>query len=155
MTTIVFDGKTLAADTAIYYGDTYGGVDTKVCKADIKGEVYIIAASGISANIEPFIMHLNGIPVNETFSDSRFIVIKESDHTDCRLFELGRSTPYVFPLVIGCGYDIAIGAIEAGADAVCAVKAACNRNAFTDYPIEVFRFKKKGGYKYSKIEKPA
>ena len=55
MTTIVFDGKTLAADTGMYSNDTYSGEISKVREIELNGKKCLIAMCGEFADFEPFI----------------------------------------------------------------------------------------------------
>lgn len=43
MTTIVFDGKTLAVDTGMYNDNTYSGEVSKVCEIELNGKKCLIA----------------------------------------------------------------------------------------------------------------
>lgn len=155
MTTIVFDGKTLAVDTAMYSDNTYSGEISKVREIELNGKKCLIAMCGEFADFEPFISKITGGECNHDTSGSAFIVININDPSDYTAYEKNAPMQHPLPYCNGSGHQIALGAMHQGSDPVCAVKAACKYNAFTEYPIEVFRFKKKGEYKYSKIEKPA
>ena len=139
----------------MYSGNTYSGEVSKVREIELNGKKCLIAMCGEFADFEQFISKITGGETNHDTSGSAFIVININNPSDYTVYEKNALMQHPLPYCNGSGHQIAIGAIEAGADAVYAVKAACHRNAFTEYPIEVYRFKKKGGYKFSKIEKPA
>lgn len=156
MTTIVFDGKTLAVDTACYSGNTYEGEVSKAVAVVVNGEMCIVASCGDYADLIPFIDSLEGRGDGYDFSRSGFIVIKASNPRNYTVYEKGvKMNRHSLQYVNGSGFEIARGALFTDPDPVNAVKAACKHNAFTDYPIEVFEFDGSGSWQYKKIGKPA
>jgi len=140
MTTIVYDGKTLAADTAEWVGDTYVGTVSKVKKVKTANGEFLVAGSGMSADFYKFCDLFEKGEDIYTFEGSRFICVNTLDPIVFFGYELGAKVDLELPLVIGCGRDVAYGALDAGCDALGAVKVACKRNAFTDYPIDTYTF---------------
>ena len=152
MTTIVYDGKTLAADTAEWIGDTYSGIALKVREVKCGHNEYLIAGSGIAVDLDLFCKQLKeGKDISE-FDESNFICVNKNDPSDFCVYELGLKRKCQLPLIIGSGRDISYGALDAGCDALGAVKVACKRNAFTDYPIDTYTFDV-DKFIYSRIEK--
>ena len=92
MTTIVFDGKTLAVDTAMYSGNTYSGEVSKVREIELNGKKCLIAMCGEFADFEPFISKITGGETNHDTSGSSFIVININNPSFFICFDLSYHT---------------------------------------------------------------
>ena len=138
MTTIVWDGKTLAADKQA----TFDGLKRKVTKIrKIKGHLIFSAGIfGISKELEHW-WESGADPkeypeVQKTDKWNFFYVITPDRKIFCY-----EQQPYPFQLeekiiVCGCGRDYALGAMYMGADAVKAVEAACKYDIYSGCGID-------------------
>lgn len=138
MTTVAWDGKTLAADSQSTTGSIRGAA-TKVAK---NKDGFLVAGSGSCAVVKMWINWvLAGMPPDQqptSVDDANVLVI------DPR----GRATLFADVAVaqpmprkqwaLGSGGDIALGAMAAGADARAAVKIACKLDVFSGGRIVVF-----------------
>ena len=156
MTTIVYDGKTLAVDTASYSDGAYEGAVSKVREIETGGEKFLVAMCGDFADFDSFLLKLDGKDCSHDVSSSAFLVINLADPSQYTPYEKGVAmSPPSMEYCNGSGHKIARGALFAGSGPVKAVMAACRHDCNTEYPIDVYELDGKGGYKYSKIEKPA
>jgi hypothetical protein len=141
MTTICWDGKSVAADTMACTGDYR--TPAKILKVKQVGDI-VFAMSGMSALFEPCIKwYLDGhdpesMPCWRGGGDnaSRLLVFK-----DGRCFAFHTSLPYpdenFAPDAWGAGENFAIGAMKAGADARRAAEIAIECNPFTGGEVQV------------------
>lgn len=141
MTTIAWDGKTLAGDRKTVDICVYGG--TKVFKVG-KGkgkETYLVAASGNSSDCDAFIEFAKkGFKNRPKFTDFTGIRIAK-DGTITRYDEMPnesvfRSETYA----IGSGGRYAMGAMAFGATALEAVKIASDLDVYTGLGIDTVSF---------------
>lgn len=136
MTIIVYRDGVMAADTGIFNGDVLSGEMEKIFQLD-DGTLY--GSAGFMADDEPFHAWVReGVRPDRLSSDFSGLVIKP----DGTVLEVGGPTPTMFQTrapfyTLGCGSEIAIGALEFGATAVQAVQAACRRSVFCREPITV------------------
>lgn len=143
MTTIAWDGKTLAVDSMV----TSGGVviSTKEQKLFLNvGRFKAVAIAGSIVQLLPLIDWIregeNGDPPKMDDTDSVMCV---TDKGLLLTFWHGYSNTGQ-----GCdgvsaggnGYEIAMGAMDAGATAVEAVKIACKRNIYTGGRVRSYTF---------------
>jgi len=133
MTTIAWDGKTLAVDSKETCSGTVISTKAKKLYTDI-GQYKAVAVCGGSADCQKiieWIMQGEGKGVPSNLEDSAVIAI------DCK----GRAYKYLSPhlnktkinppYADGSGWEIALGAMDAGATAVEAVKIASKRDVYT------------------------
>lgn len=114
MTTIAWDGKTIASDSqsAGTYVDQHGA--TKIVKRDGK----IIAGSGRFSTVCEY---FDG---NTEFDDESYFIEIDQKTGKARVIEAKGSYPIKPPQDIGSGCDFAMGAMLAGKSASEAVKIA-------------------------------
>ena len=137
MTTITWDGKTLAADSRV----TDGCIEQVRCKKIHKAGEYIIAFCGDYAEGLAFVKWVKDGMVAERkpedLEDFGALVV----HPDGKVFEY---TKRLIPLPCGCptaagsGRKSAMGALLAGANAVEAVKIAAKLDPYTGGPVQSF-----------------
>ena len=144
MSIIVWDGKTLAADTMACNGNLRRYC-TKVWR---KGDM-LIGGAGTATGIQAMLnwvdrgMDAESFPKDMTEDSVLWIVNKNGNMAK---FE---NTPY--PLTYhdkrwadGSGRDFAYGAMEMGADAATAVKVAMKHDAYCGGKVETVSFNDKG-----------
>ncbi|MBU3577526.1 hypothetical protein [Polynucleobacter sp. UK-Kesae-W10] len=139
MTTIVWDGKILAADKQVTNADSGHGITTKIFR--VNGS--LVAGAG-SADVFSSLLHwyINGA-IEEDFpsiqadtNDATFMVISPEG----RVMFYNR-TPH--PMIIeneytamGSGRDYALAALHLGCDAVKAVQVACEFDVYSGRGID-------------------
>ena len=136
MTTVAWDGKTLAADSQVTIGNCRGS-GTKLVSND-RG--YIAAGAGTLGEVLPWLSWvLNGMDMDERPSslgeDSVVIIVPPRGSP---LWFAGSHIPTKLPrkkFAIGSGSDFAMGAMAAGADAVTAVKIAADHDVYTNRKV--------------------
>lgn len=137
MTTVVWDGKTLAADSQSTTG-TVRGTAAKIAK---NADGFLIAGAGSHAVVSQWIAWvMAGLPPDNqpaSVDDSTLIIIDPRGRA--RLFA---DVPVAQPVprkkwAIGSGSDIALGAMAMGADARQAVKVACKLDVYSGGKIVV------------------
>jgi len=126
MTTIAFDGKTLAADSLAIGGATSPHrIAQKIF--DIGGGVFVAIAGTLGEGAKFAAWYVEGAdiaaPALPDLKDSSVLVVSEkhSYEFDETLMPL----PVRAPCAIGSGGEVALGAMMAGATASEAVKIAC------------------------------
>lgn len=118
MTTIAFDGKTMACDTRVVCGSNYYNTDTKMHEND----TYVIGAAG-DAGVGILLVKDDGIlvPKHYDFDFSALVWVKDTE-TLCRV-EFYKSWDCALSLVIpvadayaavGSGAPYALAAMECG-----------------------------------------
>lgn len=144
MSTIAFDGKTIAADTAQYNGTTFDVVQAqKVFRCGDE----LIAGAGDLACILMFVKWWQDgrIDAKPDFKDGAFSALviggKESPvlkfEQQLQGFEVG------VPCAIGSGKEGAMGAMLAGATAEEAVKIAARLDPHTREPVNTYQLEPK------------
>lgn len=141
MTTIAFDGKTLASD-----GQVSGGyISSYKYKKIFSKNGWLIGAAGRLSECAMFIewfekwLHAQegreqGIKVDpvEPFDREEFTALVISPERECMVFESGRDMFEVeAPFAIGSGSPFAIAAMKAGADAKKAVEVAIELDPYS------------------------
>ena len=144
MTTIVFDGKTLAVDSQQTQGSTICGLRNKI--QDV-GK-YWLAGCGTADGIEAVRRYLMGeIPKPEGLTDSDADITLIEKETGKAFRVLGDTMvicPVEIPVFQGSGADVARGAYQICKDPIKALEVAIELDVFTGGPINMV-----------KIEKPA
>lgn len=155
MTTIAYDGKVLAADTAHWKSDTLGWNGDKIrTVTDRSGKIvvaYAVCGSYMfSLTIEQHILDLlDGRRVDPvTVSEDQYFYAFVIDMRDSEpiLFEVGPDMilqPAGYPMAIGSGGEIALTAMRCGKNAIKAVELACETNAYTRGPVTALDCKKR------------
>lgn len=127
MTTIAFDGKTMACDTLVTCGDTYINTDTKIYEND----AYVIGVAG-DAGCGTMLVQVSNILTMRTY-EYNFKAIVYEKHTRRVLYvsfnKSWGSNSCVVPIVdsyfaVGSGADFARAAMECGYSAQGAVAVA-------------------------------
>ena len=144
MTTIVFDGKTLAVDSQVTAGSVIVGVRNKI--QDING--YFVAGCGNTDGIDLVVGYLlegkekpSGLSAND--ADVLF-VNKETGEAFRAFGDTLVMSKAVIPFFGGSGAEIAQGAYQLCGDPVEALKVAMKLDVYTGGQINMV-----------KIEKPA
>ena len=144
MTTIVFDGKTLAVDSQVTTGSVILGVRNKI--QDING--YFVAGCGNTDGIDLVVGYLlegkekpSGLSAND--ADVLF-VNKETGEAFRAFGDTLVMSKAVIPFFGGSGAEIAQGAYQVCNDPIKALKVAMKLDVYTGGPINMV-----------KIEKPA
>jgi hypothetical protein len=140
MTTIAWDGKTLAADTLVTANGMAFGKAKKIHK--LKDGRYFALCGSFS--VEPAVIEwLNGGEKPQILDVEGVggIVVEKNG----RAFEFGRAYrlfPACVPWAGGSGEQIAMTAMKCGKTAVEAVKVACKLDIHTREPVDYIRIKK-------------
>lgn len=144
MTTIAFDGITLACDSAWTLNDTFTSSKTKLIRLPT-GALYAAAGHIDDRDLVALLRDTpcsyqmpDGAALDAITSDLRALVIFPSG--DVWLIDTGGEYCGAMPIhspcvAIGSGANIALGAMDAGADAKRAIEIACNRDAYTRGPV--------------------
>ena len=136
MTTVAWDGKTLAADSQVTIGNCRGRGTKLVSNA--RG--YIAAGAGTFGEVLPWLAWVvSGMdPEQRPASLSEDSVVIIVPPRGCPLWFAGTHIPTKLPrrqFAIGSGSDFAVGAMAAGADAVAAVKIAADHDVYTNRKV--------------------
>lgn len=141
MTTIAFDGKTLAGDRLRTHDDKPMPA-TKVFRINAKQEVVLVGCSGDSWDCASFVQWLTGSSLSARPSPRVFsaILVRKSGAVliDDRLLEHALTLPYY---AIGSGADFAIGAMASGKSAKQAVEIAARFDPKTGLGVDVVRLR--------------
>lgn len=127
MTTIAFDGKTMACDTRVTCGDTFYNTDTKIYESD----AYVIGVAG-DAGCGVMLAQVSNILCMRTYEyDFQAIVYEKSTE---RIFYVSfaknwESNSFVVPITdsyfaVGSGADFARAAMYLGETATRAITVA-------------------------------
>lgn len=145
MTTIAWDGKTLAADRAAWSsGQKYRVRKVHKIRAS-DGQQFLVALTGDGHYATALLEWMQGgrhpgpYPFDEDYSIA--IVIDERK----RIWRLGSKMLRYCPVLekvhaCGAGQDFAIGALEAGATAAQAIRIAMKRSDYAGLGVDVVRF---------------
>lgn len=139
MTTIAFDGKTLATDSRTCTGsDTIVGERTKKL---FKVGGWWLAFSGNSQNCAAALQWFKaGMPEDKPKLENNFSVLTWNGHRliryECGLVPMPQNVKIA---ASGSGIDIALGAMAAGATAAEAVRIASRFDPFTNNRVQASR----------------
>jgi ATP-dependent protease HslVU (ClpYQ) peptidase subunit len=137
MTTVAFDGTTLAADSQSTTGNIRGHA-TKIAKNKAG---FLVAGSGSYAVVKVWINWvLAGMPAESqpTNADESSIIIVDPRGHATLFAEIAVAQPMPRKQwALGSGGDLAMGAMAAGADARTAVKIACKLDVYSGGRIVV------------------
>lgn len=140
MTTIAWDGQTLAGDKqATSHGTP--SVCTKVFKVERDGVVCLYGTSGRADECTAFRRWVLGEADRPSLSDEFSVMSIDQKgriwmaHGQMYWYEIGRQT-----WAIGSGADYALGAMACGAGAEKAVLVASDLDAFTGFGVDTVRF---------------
>jgi ATP-dependent protease HslVU (ClpYQ) peptidase subunit len=137
MTTIAYDGKTLAADTLVTSGDHKFGTATKIHKLD---DGRVIAASGTSDFIHAVVTWLNGGDKPEMKEGDRFLGIVVYPSGEAKeLSEQLRLFPACIPWATGSGEAYALTAMKCGKNAREAVEIAIQIDIYSGGQVDTYR----------------
>lgn len=149
MTTIAWDGKTLAADSCSWSGGARRRV-RKVFKIKaVDGRVFLVAFAGSGEFASAVLAWMRGKrpePNPLTFMESKDLANQCALVVDqnLKVWHLGNSLVYS-PMreriyAYGGGQDFAWGALEAGATAVQAIRIAIKRSDYAGLGVDTVRF---------------
>ena len=143
MTTIAWDGKTLAVDSMVTSGGIVTSIDQKKLFTDV-GQYKAVAISGsivcMNALIEWIKNGEEGDPPKMEEYDS--IMCVDKDGRMLTFWHHSSREPQNNSGITsgGNGWEIALGAMEAGANAVEAVEIACKLNIYTGGKVQSYTF---------------
>lgn len=145
MTTIAFDGTTLAADRAAWSG---GNNKYRVRKVEritaTDGRRYLVAFSGECSYASALLAWMKGGAHPGAYPESDNVVIAVVVDERLRIWRLNSTLRYSRVLervhASGGGQDFAIGALEAGASARRAVQIAIKRSDYAGLGVDSVRF---------------
>jgi ATP-dependent protease HslVU (ClpYQ) peptidase subunit len=142
MTTIVFDGKTLAVDSQVTSGSVIVGVRNKI--QDIGG--YFVAGCGNTDGIDLVVGYLlkgKERPSGLSASDADVLFVNKETGEAFRAFgDTLVMSKAVIPFFGGSGAEIAQGAYQLCKDPVKALKVAMKLDVFTGGPINTITIQK-------------
>jgi hypothetical protein len=149
MTTIAFDGKTLAVDRAAWKGQGIWSDACKLFAVDMCGEAkdrfmleggsrIVWAACGCFQDFPLVIRWIaNGGDIPDIESGSIGILVHGNDayglNSNMTLVPHGE-----YPISDGCGHEMVLGCMLAGADAVRAIELVASRSSFAVARIDSY-----------------
>lgn len=140
MTTITFDGKTLAADTLVTSGSLAFGHMTKIHKLKGGGHVAMCGALAVAPEVIAWLEGGDKPTLSEEEEFGGLFVDKRGN-----AFEISgnlRLHPACVPWAGGSGEHIAMAAMLCGKDAFEAVEVACKLDTKSREPIDSVRIVK-------------
>lgn len=155
MTTIAFDGKSLAADSLITEGNTRSGYMNKIIKLDNGGYV---AGCGDAHGSQLIADWINGVtaqpPTDKQLEDTQVIYVDAKGN--CKGYDgtVAASVPGSNKEAIGSGADFARVALEMGQTAEQAVKMAIKFDIFSGGKVQVVHIDREKKSKRAKIKAP-
>jgi ATP-dependent protease HslVU (ClpYQ) peptidase subunit len=142
MTTIVFDGKTLAVDSQQTAGTTIIGMRNKI--RDVGG--FYVAGCGRTDCIDSVINHfINGSekPSGISAEDADVLFVNKETGEAFRVFgDMMTMSNASIPFFSGSGEDVARGAYHACGDIIKALKVAIDLDAYTGGQINMVEIQK-------------
>ena len=132
MTTIVFDGKTLATDSQITAGDVIVTSENKITKLNSGGFVAFTGNTFYDSSIAGYFNELLEKPIIEDeTTHGLFFDGARLWHFDYkfRMFEVTGK------YAIGTGREFAYAAMECGKNAIEAVEIACKFDVYSSLPV--------------------
>ena len=136
MTTVVYDGKTIAADRGTFTGNCIELSNVK--KIFKRGDLFISGAGNL-ADLQEFADTQERKP---EFCDSEFIIINSKTGACFHIDQDGRKCKIKPPLVVGSGKDYAIAAVASGLDAIEAVKVAIKLDPYSNNGVQSYTVRK-------------
>lgn len=141
MTTIAWDGETLASERRVTYGTISDASRTKISKTD-KGLCGAAGNSSIAASFQRWFEAGEDGDPPELIKDGEqavcFIIRPDGSRTVYDAY--GHYSVDPGPFAFGSGYEIALGAMRNGASAAQAVATACIYDGSSDGDIDELRF---------------
>ena len=143
MTTIAWDGKILAVDSQCTVNDVVVSCDQQKLFLDV-GPYRAVAITGSLQEMTLFVKWL------DSHEDSAQPELRNGGVAACvcnngilwTYLSQHKGNPYpeYGMFTSGTGYEIALGAMEAGVDAITAVKIACKRDVYTGGRIQHYDY---------------
>lgn len=145
MTTIAWDGKTLATDSQRTSGDIVESDDEKKLYVDIGGYLAVAGCGDLMGSEEIFNWiksnKVDQFPKIDSKDVSSVICIKKDRSVLIYRHDgHGRSISHRGILADGSGWEIALGAMDAGATAVEAVEIAIKRDINSGGKVQSYTF---------------
>lgn len=143
MTTIAWDGKTLAVDSRMCSGGTLESDDAEKLFLNI-GDTRALTSTGLEVNMYLFIEWVANHRVEGAFpkdsEDEGCGIVIELDGTVKKYLYCGNGVPQIErrPFTDGSGWKLALGAMDFGANAVQAVGVAIKRDLHTGGSVQSF-----------------
>lgn len=144
MTTIAWDGKTLAVDSYVNQGDIITDKDGIKIFYDV-GDYHAAAIAGLLIPLGDFVEWLKGEKEKDHPKADGEIVVVDSNGDAYSFFPDDSHNPTqrrMSPYATGSGRKLAIGAMEAGATAIEAIEIAARRDPFTGGKVRFYTFDK-------------
>lgn len=137
MSIIAYRGGVLAADTGAFAGQLRMGKVTKIWRIGDR----LCGSIGSCADDEAFLEWMRGGPRPENLSESFDGLLVLRSGLVQIVFPPRAATAVIDApfFAIGCGADVALGAMEIGATAAQAVAAACRINVYCSAPVDILR----------------
>jgi 20S proteasome alpha/beta subunit len=135
MTTIAFDGKTLAADGRMADAAIIDDSFVKIFR--VKGTM--VGISGEASKALSLKDWLSASKGEMPDADGTELLVIQPDGSAYYIEGGGHPVPACIPCAIGSGRDFALAAMDAGADAEAAVRAAMKRDPYTGGQIRTLK----------------
>lgn len=148
MTTIAWDGETLASDNAGWYGTIKMRV-VKLHRIEFEGEPYIAAFCGLESFVNDARAYLSGAgekPQPGDYEDVQrgagFALIVDRSNRAWQLSTTFAKTPVYEPFAaMGVGREFALGALAVGGKATQAIELAIEYTDFAGLGVSALRWK--------------
>lgn len=140
MTTIAWDKKTLAVDSQETGGSTITTMKVKKLFLDV-GRFKAIAFTGTSQDAKSILRWVEHEDEKQPKFDEHFVILAIDDKGKCHRLhksDIAEFTQEAGFVAEGSGADIAIGAMDAGASAIEAIKITCKRDIYTGGKIQSY-----------------
>lgn len=140
MTTIAFDGKTLAVDRAAWKGNGIWSEANKLFRIGmcedakdrfmLEGSDEIVwAACGSFADFPLIIRWIATGGEIPDFEDGSYGILVHEDKAYCLCHNMTLVPHETYPISDGCGHEMVLGCMLAGADAVRAIELVASRSS--------------------------
>lgn len=158
MTTIAFDGKTIAADKASWCNEVYHLVDKlehvtlhpdaiHSLGLESNDDSHVFSGTGFGAEIglvTRFLRFGGGKPEIEEKNKTMGLLVSKKNGACYHIFsQMNTERILNFPVAAGSGNEIALGAMLAGADAVKAVEIVARRSAHSAGGVDSYTLQNK------------
>lgn len=139
MTTIAWDGKTLAVDSFETSSNVIVSRNRKKLFLDV-GDYAAVAVCGCTYEMLSFVEWLRDKTKSPPNIESGAAICIDRKGKVYSYYPKNSTTPVLEKgnLTDGSGHEIALGALDAGATAVEAVKIACKRNVYTGGKVQSY-----------------
>jgi ATP-dependent protease HslVU (ClpYQ) peptidase subunit len=147
MTTLAFDGKTLASDSQVSCGGVIASLSEQ--KLYILNDGRCLAGCGTTKGVAIVRKWLDdGQPEpapkwDEKEGEFEGLIVNADGTNPCEIYSGGVFVPVAVPWVGGSGHQFALAAMHLGYTARQAIECAKNLDAFTGGPVQTIRMRKR------------